>query len=276
MNDNRLSDLTIEWAKPSTWVDDIGRWVGQRLKPGGTERLARRPRKLHACDDTEWLYQVGKASRADLGDLLDEMANDLAAARAIVFHGTRVDDPGCFSKEGLRVNDPDALERRVRELLREEPELARRYPDPDRLLSTFEDRGRDAGRLFLALDDRSLLDGGGHYLLYGSEWLQTLLGWDAHPVMRRRGHPTIVRAALPLDSVSAGVRNELAAKLLLEWARRTAIRTVEVPKLDFSFCLRGDLPPSAILGHEHPAEIEDPFHRVVWKTENRTCPDCSP
>ncbi len=225
MHDDNFSDLTIEWESPSTWVPAIGNWIGERLKPGGLERLARKPRKHLYVDDSEWVGRVGRASVPGLEDLLDELSNDLAGARAVVFHGSRVDDPGRFSREGLKVNDPAALDDHVRELLRSEPELAAENPDAEALLAASTKRERDAGRLYVVLNGRSLTGGGaGHYMLYGSEWVQVILGWGAHPVLRKRGYPTLVRAVLNLDRASDGERHELARHLVLEWARLTATR----------------------------------------------------
>lgn len=277
MHDEKLSELTIEWEAPSTWVPAIGNWIGERLKPGGLERLARKPRKQLYVDDPEWVDRVGRASMPDLEDLLDELSDDLAGARAVVFHGSRVDDPGRFSREGLKVNDPSALDDHVRELVRSEPELAAIYPDVDALLASFPKRERDAGRLYVVLDSRSLIGGGaGHYLIYGSEWVQVILGWVAHPVLRVRGYPTLVRALLSLHRASDGERRDLARHLVLEWSRLTATRDAWVQDVDFTFTLAENLPPSAVLGHTHPATVEDPFHRVRRRTEPRKCPACDP
>lgn len=275
MQDNHLSDLTIEWESPSSWVGDIGEWIGERLKPGGLKRLARKPRKNLYPDDSEWLDRVERASIPDIDNLLDDLSDDLAAVRVIVFHGSRVDDPGCFARDGLKVNNPAALDEHVRKLVLSEPELAKVYPDPDALLASFPKRERDAGRLYVVLDSRSLTGGGaGHYLIYGSEWVQVILGWVAHPVLRGRGYPTIVRAVLSLERASDGERRELASHLVLEWARLTATRDAWVQDLDFTFTLAEDLPPSAVLSHEHPATVEDPFHRVKRRTEPQKCPVC--
>ncbi|WP_061937542.1 hypothetical protein [Aureimonas sp. AU22] len=277
MHDDNFSDLTIEWESPSTWVPAIGNWVGDRLKSGGLERLTRKPRKQLYVDDAEWVDRVGRASVPGLEDLLDELSDDLAAARAVVFHGSRVDDPGRFSREGLKVNDPAALDDHVRELIRSEPELAAVYPDADALLASFPKRERDAGLLHVVLDSRSLTGGGaGHYLIYGSEWVQVILGWVAHPVLRKRGYPTLVRAVLNLDRSSDGERRDLARHLLLEWARLTATRDVWVQDIDFTFTLAEALPSGAVLGHTHPATIEDPFHGVRRRTKSRRCPACDP
>jgi hypothetical protein len=54
-------------------------------------------------------------------------------------------------------------------------------------------------------------DGAGHYLLYGSEWMQCILGFDAHPALRAWGAPTVVLVDLPLSLVTSGTRGELLA-----------------------------------------------------------------
>jgi len=71
-------------------------------------------------------------------------------------------------------------------------------PKIDERIARFDDADRDTGRLYVALDDRGLIDGGGHYLLYGIEWMPCILGFEAHHALLRWGSPTIIQIEMPI------------------------------------------------------------------------------
>ena len=80
----------------------------------------------------------------------------------------------------IRRNDPAALANEVRRIVMEEDGLTHLWPTIEKRLYDFDKADRDTGRLYLVMDHRSLTESAGHYLLYGSEWIQCVLGFEAH------------------------------------------------------------------------------------------------
>lgn len=192
-----------------------------------------------------------------------------------VFHACRVADAGVYFREGIRKNDPDVLAARLSALLDEESGLAYHRPKVAELLSDQELYDRDRGRVYVTADDKSLIESAGHYLIYGSEWLMCMLGHAGHEALRRRGVPTMLQLDLPLSAATVRERSQLAETLLQEWVRIKVNRPDWVPELDFTFCLRGDVPPEWLVGHYHPETVVDVHHSYIpRRTANPYCAHC--
>jgi len=75
--------------------------------------------------------------------------------------------------------------------------------------------------------------------------------------------------------VTSHEREQLAENLLQEWTRIKVNRADWVPELDFTFCVREDIPNALIINHFHPEVICDPFYmNMVRRVELRKCPSC--
>jgi hypothetical protein len=125
------------------------------------------------------------------------------------------------------------------------------------------------------MDHRSLLKGGGHYLIYGSEFILAAFVEAGQYILKGYGTPTIIEIDLPLDTVRDDERLQLASKLLREWCRQKVSRPRSVINLDFSFELREDLPPEFVVGHFHPAQIVD-WHDGgrIYQPKSTICGQC--
>lgn len=120
-----------------------------------------------------------------------------------------------------------------------------------------------------------LISGGGHYLIYGSEYLcgiaTTLFaatGIDYHRRLRRRGTPTIVVAALPTAEIPMHERIQFAAILCDELAAVPSHRRTGTRLVDFTFSRTAALPASCIYSCYHPNDIPDPLNgdrRYRWR-----------
>ena len=180
-------------------------------------------------------------------------------------------------REGIYLNDPDKLAQKIKKLVEEEEGLANYRPIVDELINKFDSTDRDTGRVYLTFDESALIDNGaGHYLIYGSEWIQCVLGWGAHTTLRNRGVPTVIDVRLPLRKQSFSTRIELARTMLHEWTRaRTENRENEIRDIEFSFVLREPVPAGWIIGHHHPEFVRDPMYQnVIRRTEAPHCPAC--
>lgn len=265
----------IHWQDRTTWFAPLEAWVEPEWRPGGKARLQKR--RLDLCwDDSDWLEALGRYLRPTVDSAIEWLADDLAVAKLRAFHGCRVPDAGVFHRDGLLRNDPAQLEEAARRLVAEDEDLAWMRPSLENQIAEYKDRERDTGRLYVCADERPQLDHNGHYLLFGSEWLQCLLGWGAHNALRRQGTPTIVEVDLPFDWASEGTRREFARVLLQEWTRVFVMGPTFSPALDFSVILRRDIPAEMVVGHSHPAVLMNPFRQyAIERIVNPTCPHCS-
>ncbi len=265
----------VHWKDHATWYPPLEAWLEGYWRRGGKARLARRG-DLDLCwDDDDWLDVLVGELKIDIETAQCSLGDELNDVTLRTYHGCRVKDAGVFHREGLRVNNPIVLEAEVRAIVAEADELAWMRPRVDQMIAEFAAHDRDAGRLYLAVDDGPQLDHSGHYCLYGSEWIQCVLGWGAHDALRRRGVPTMLLVDVPFAWQSATTRHDFAGKLLREWVRSFVNGEAFAPSLDFSLCLRVDIPPAMIVGHYHPKALKDPFsQRQLRRTEDPTCPHC--
>ena len=264
----------IHWQDRRTWFGALETWLETEWRPGGKARLQKR--KLDLCwDDCDWLNALERHVQLSAETLIEGLADDLTMATLRTFHGCRVPDAGVFHREGLRRNDPVELEAFARRLVAEDDELAWMRPRIEAMIAEFDQRERDSGRVYVCVDERPQLDRNGHYLLFGSEWVQCLLGWGAHRALQRYGTPTIVEVDLPFGWASKGTRQEFARRLLQEWTRVFVVGKTFSPALDFSVILRRDIHAEMVVGHSHPTLLKNPFmQHITERTIDPTCPYC--
>jgi hypothetical protein len=214
--------MLFSWRKSHTWVPILG------PRRGGATALRRR-----------------------LPSLFDGV---------LVYHAARPVNVRTYYQRGLLLGDhlaQRAMARRIF-LSREFPELTNEaFQAADCRLLPIED-----GQAFVSLDSRGFLDGAGHYLIYGSEYLCGLAaGLSAHrdyrQVLKRRGIPTIFRLRLQFGMVSD---SDLTAFADLLYEHIPVIRSrMGAPQIDFTFRLRSPLPARCVLSHVHPRLIVDPL-----------------
>lgn len=266
----------ISWKEPKSWAPAVSRWLRPFLNQHGIRHLQRMGEQDICWDDSDWLKKTQSVLRFEVGYVAERFADALSFATARTFHGCRPHDAGLYHRIGIRRNDPAVLADEVRRIVSEEDQLAYLRPGIEQRLREFDHADRDTGRLYLVMDDRGLTNSAGHYLLYGSEWIQCVLGFEAHEPLRRRGVPTVLAVDLPLSMVTSHEREQLAEKLLQVWTRIKVNRPDWIPELDFTFSLYVDIPGSMVVGHFHPELIRDPFYQNIMRRVGRqNCPSCA-
>lgn len=268
--------MRIDWIDTTSWVP----WVSRRLRPvlkeGAIRALWRRGEQDICWDDGAWLKIAQDVLAVDVPLAVEELSTALFFAEARVYHGCRTDDAGGYRDRGLRRNDPAVLAEEVRRIVREEDALAYLRSSVERRLYDFDGWDRDTGKVHVAMGYRYMIELAGHYLLYGSEWIQCVLGWGAHATLRQRGVPTVFVVDLPLNCITFQERRELAEALVREWTRIKVNRPDWVPELDCAFALDFDISGELIAGHFHPEVIHDQFYNTVRRPGPQRCPDCMP
>lgn len=267
----------IEWKRPTSWVPVLSRWIRPYLNERGIRYLSAMGAQDICWDDSDWREKTESVLRLEFASVVERLADALASTIARTFHGCRTTDAGLHNRAGILRNDPRALADEVRRLVAEEGELAYLRPTIEQRLETYGAKDRDTGKLYVVIDDRALMEmGGGHYLLYGSEWILGMLCGDGHSVLRRRGIPTILAIDLPLRLTAEHERIDLARTMLREWTRVKVNGMDFLPRLDFTFCVEQDIPGNWIVSHMHPAALRDPLYQFIERRSPRqTCPSCA-
>jgi hypothetical protein len=261
-------------------LEVVGKFLRIRLKAGTISAWKSRDDldSLYA-DDSEWQAILESSLKQDFDLTCEEFADRLENFNAEVFHACRPLDVAEYLDAGVFTA---TWARREEQLCRLMRELEVKRLDQDRLLEAFHAEMSlpdiDIGALFLALDQRHLLEFCGHYLILGSEWIASQLGPGYYAVLRRVGIPTLLRIRLPLAWASAGDRKAIASELLREWTRLKALHDSSVRDIDFTFRLSRSIPQAHVVSHSHPLDIPDPHHPngwgQVWKNPVTRCPHC--
>ncbi|WP_133121827.1 hypothetical protein [Pleomorphomonas carboxyditropha] len=238
----------------------------RRLRPGVYRDIC--------WDDSEWSDILEKSVRGNFDSYTEELADSLKHAIMRTFHGCRTDDAGIYFREGLRLHDRREMTAKLRTIIEENAELHWMRDRVDEAIREV-DNTLDEGRLYVVADDTVLLKHAAHYLIYGSEWITAVLGGPGHRVLKNIGVPTLLEIDLPLSMSTSQTRTELAVKMLNEWTRFTCNAPDWSAPIDFSFCLRADVPASCIVGHSHPAELHDPLNgRALYRPLKTACAYC--
>lgn len=276
MADPQWKNSLIDWRQPKVWMPILEQWLEPILSEDATAKLQSIECQEFYVDDSIWLDEFAQSIlEKPVKVVLDELALSIKCAFVKGYHGCCVDDASSYHENGIKLNSPSELAKEALSLLKIHPELKCLALSLEEKMNDPKFRNRDAGKLYLCLDDRNLINEAGHYLLYGSEWVQSALGWEAHEILRTSGVPTIIIVKLPLAELHHNEVFELAKSLLHEWTRLKAECTFKPMLVDFSFELRKVVPSSWVLSHYHPAEVIDPFYgNIRRETKDKFCRAC--
>lgn len=143
--------------------------------------------------------------------------------------------------------------------------------DIDTAIAAVSIKTRD-GFVHAALDDRDFIEKCGHYLIYGSEYLNCLsinlpsASEHTRDILKKIGKATVFVCRLPFSEVTD--LNYLVPLLMADHFFRIAYDRNEVNRIDYTITLQKTIPVGAIVRHYYPIRIKDPFkHYAVWNDE---------
>jgi hypothetical protein len=262
------------WKRPASWVPQLTAWLSPRFRADGLRRLKPSVFRDLCWDDSDWSRVLEKCL-TDMAYHTEKLAEAIEPATLRSYHGCRTADAGIYCREGLRTHEREAMKERLRTIVELYPEL--RYLK-SRLSDAIAniDNTLDIGHLYVVADDQALIKHAAHYLIYGSEWISAVLGYDRN-VLKKIGVPTLLEIDLPLRMAGLATRREFAAKMLREWTRFTCNEPDWPAPIDFTFTLGADIPPEWVVGHSHPEELVDPLdHMSTYRTPVTVCAHCRP
>jgi hypothetical protein len=190
-----------------------------------------------------------------LNEGLDAIRTALDDTRHLaVYHGCRTSSPASYYEQGLRTADAQELTTRAEKIFFS-------YDFPNVTRSRFTEamdrqKDRDHGSLFVALDSDGFLATAGHYLIYGSEHIQSLANGCGFPLdeLKKFGVPTLFEIHVPTEEIPESQLAFLAKKLLLTFEEHD----IPQPTLyDASLHFSRSFPPEWIKRHVHPEAIID-------------------
>lgn len=261
------------WKMADTWTSRLSAWLAPKFRKDGIRRLKPGRFRDLPWDAPEWHELLDRCLIGDIEHHTEALADALEPSILRVFHGCRTGDAGTYFREGLRLHDRDVLKQQLIATVEQNEEIGYLKNRLDSLVADI-DNALDIGRLYVVADDSVLLKRAAHYLIYGSEWITAVLGYERR-VLLKTGAPTLIEIDLPLRVASPSTRAEFARKLLAEWTRRVCNQPDWHAPIDFSFCLRTSIPPEWIVGHSHPARLPNPLEHYQIYTASRTrCAYC--
>ena len=202
--------------------------------------------------------RVRAAPRESVVDLMTASLRE-HFAEVRLFHACRPSDIGAYYREGIRRHDAFVLDR-ARAIY-----SAQGIPmDTIEAAIADTDLELDKDRVFLALDDRLLIDSAGHYMIYGSESVMSVgaalirLGhYDAQRRLMTIGQPILFTCDVPLSLLREHSIREVAESLYDEYRICRGRRPHSPSRRDHTVVVKNDIPAAAIRGHSTPQLIRD-------------------
>ena len=251
-----------------SWRDTAWEISADFLDERVRRAFLREPPEYVVGDDLSWLDTIVRRvtrrevdSKRLMAERLLGRYDDLRCC-----HATNTGDVGTYYEKGLLPLDPEQAHKAARDIF-----LGSRFPElthgeVDAAIARTR-HGMRAGRVFFEVNESSLIEECGHYLLYGGEYLTAIaanLGGPGRPDYRQalkgRGRPTVFICDVPLAVLgmtvleAAGVMLALIFEDLLE-----GDGYVPGSHRGFGFSISRHLPPEWIVGHHHPDRVRDPL-----------------
>ncbi|MFZ1083042.1 MAG: hypothetical protein WAO19_14085 [Candidatus Kryptoniota bacterium] len=202
----------------------------------------------------------------------------------LTYHGCRASDIQNYYRNGLLTLNASIQNRNFKKLFCNGHFNEISKDDIDYAIDAMGKENRE-NRLFLGLDDRTLIGRAGHYLIYGSEYITGLvarlserLKKDYRTYLRNIGEPTIFKVKLPISATKNADIINLFPHLFEMWVYNKVKRKSISIALDYSIILRKKIPSEYIIGHYHPDEIRDPLNKsqiYIAKTNSYRLDDLS-
>jgi hypothetical protein len=259
---------TFIWRETKTWVG----FIRELMPPGVYKQVAsiicKKQELFRYYDDSDPLKSIyaGFSNFDSLGERFVATFGDYFEP-VRMFHGCRPRQTETYYRQGIRVLNTKEANEQFIGLCRENGKHSNISEEDIRAaIESMSDSYGRLGQVYVGLDDRFLIKHCGHYLIYGSEYLQSLCSHlrgrtnhDLTPRLKHVGIPTMFQASIPVSQFTSQELGALADAAFPAWAYCIAHRKREPGLIDFAITLDHDLPPSSIVTHYHPEEIPDPF-----------------
>jgi hypothetical protein len=270
---------TFIWRSLKTWDGFIRGLMPHGVSEDITTAIRQKQGLFRYYDDPDPL----KSIYSDLSDFdslgerfVSTFSDNFNCVR--MFHCCRPWHIEPYYSQGIRVLRADEANKQFKDICRESGKLSSiSENDINAAIDSMSDSYGRFGQVYFGLDDRFLIEHCGHYLIYGSEYLQSLcsflrgrISYDLSSQLRQVGIPTVFQVDISVSQFESEELSALADEALPAWAYCIAHDKREPGLLDFAIMLDDILPPANIVGHYHPEEIPDPFQgRSVYRYKTK-------
>jgi hypothetical protein len=264
----------IQWGNPTSWDKIVEEGLGDRFERKVLVDLSTSQDLDQFDDDSIWIEMIHDAIEGTVEDTTRRIIEKIKQKEVISFHACRPLDIGEYTEHGIQPLNRERLMEQISSMAYSNHLVALKLQEIEKAVNEWEP-GIDEGRVFTALDDRELLHNSGHYLVYGSETVNSILMKSGlKGVLKSTGIPTIFRICQKLSQFNMQQHHELASEMLLDWSRRKLTQSDRVTILNFTLFGECVIPPERILGHNHPPNIFDPIEWRDFVNDRVTCDLC--
>lgn len=229
--------------------------------------LRNNPPRYFVSDNLSWLNNaVSKVRGISLPDcgavLTDRLATHFEFIRA--FHGCRAVTTTSYQTKGIIACDPAALDQLAHELFGNRELIQQAIQELAKSDRNFSYREHNQGKVWFCLEAEELTEFCGHYLLSGSEYLQSIASRIGdRDTLRQRGRATIIECDVPVADVPKDTLSELAGVILEMIAEKYCVRPYQPEILGFGFCINTHLAPENIVKFHFPSQIPNPHNYLI-------------
>lgn len=255
--------MIFNWKDYSDWEKEFGYFLRSIMPSDFSSKI-----KVFADDiycDFAGPFEELIHDEYDYGFFDDEFSNYFKGtySHILTYHGCRPTNIQSYYQNGMLTLDKSKqnkyfsdifLNDQFEEVTREDVEFA---------INEMKKEDRE-NQLFLGLDDRTLIETAGHYLIYGSEYIMCLaarlsekLGNNYQENLRAIGTPTIFKVKLPVAETENDDIINLFPELYRMWIYNNIKNKNTSVGLDYSFFLKNNITSECIIDHYHPDEIRD-------------------
>lgn len=246
-----MKERTLDWRKRCSWLNSIRFYAHDLLTEKTRESLQRERPKCWA-DKPVWLPDHEVLVPA----FCERMSRYYTHVKA--FHGCRPESLALYYSHGLLGQDSKRIASKFREIFADVSTA-----EIDRAIEQSQSGG-EPGKIFLTADDGKMINGFGHYVIHGSEYLLGLATKltrsnpyeDYRQRLRTVGVPTVLEVDIPVSYLTHHQKLSLARTILAAWGQLQTRRALSLGSAP-CYVINQNIPPECIKGHYHPTQIHD-------------------
>jgi hypothetical protein len=275
----KKNSMIFIWKDLSTWDS----FVREMMPLGTAEQIIVEIQKrqfLFKYIDDPGPFEDVYSQFSDFSSLKERFVLDFTTHFQFVrmFHCCRPLQVESYYTDGIHVLTSSEAERSFKARFLNNP----KFPNIseihiDSAIERMADSYTRFGQVYFGLDDRFLIEHCGHYLIYGSEYIQCLanflgreFSYDLDSELKQTGKPTVFEVNIPVSQFAIEELRALSDDALPAWAHCMAHSRNQSGQRDFAITMDHTLPPRNIVDHYHPEEVPDPSRRPYiyrYKTE---------
>ena len=262
--------MLLDWKKRESWENVITSALSENLGKDYAEIIKANAKKIQCRDDHEDVCDLF-ANKTNSDDIIKSVIKQLKDSITTVqaYHACRTKDVDSYYQNGLIPLNLRNIQKLFLEIFCKPGGVFSREEAETAILAVSTETIENVTHIML--DDRFFIERCGHYLIYGSEYLNCLSvylpggGEHTRDVLKNLGRATVFTCQVPFVWIKASGLLSLASRMIAEHAYCLAHNKADVIRLNLTITVSGKIPPEMICSHHHPERICDPYkQRRIW------------